>query len=55
MMSVLIVVFIQAAEVRIGTKRVLIAQFGVQTLVAFIMTLYLYPGDYRRLMKMLAI
>jgi len=43
---VVIVVFLQTAEVRIGTKRAMIAMFSVQVTVALIMTLYLYAGDY---------
>ena len=46
LVAVLIVVILQTAEVRIGTKRAMITLFGVQTLVALIMTLYLYTGDY---------
>ena len=41
---VVILLFFQTAEVRIGTRRALVALFGVQFLVAFLMTLYLYAG-----------
>ena len=43
---VVIVVFLQTAEVRIGTKRAMIAMFSVHALVAVIMTLYLHMGHY---------
>jgi len=43
---VVIVVFLQSAEVRIGTKRAMIALFSVHCLVALIITLYLYAGHY---------
>ena len=43
---VVIVIFLQSAEVRIGRKRALIAMFSVQFFAALIMTLYLYAGDY---------
>tara|TARA_B000000532_G_scaffold196914_1_gene163100 strand:+ start:180 stop:899 length:720 start_codon:yes stop_codon:yes gene_type:complete len=41
---VVILLFFQTAEVRIGTRRALVALFGVQFLVAILMTLYLYAG-----------
>lgn len=44
--AALIVVFLQTAEIRIGTKRAMIAVFGIHALVVVIMTLYLYAGDY---------
>ena len=44
--AALIVVFLQTAEIRIGTKRAMIAMFGIHALVVVIMTLYLYVGDY---------
>ena len=44
--AALIVVFLQTAEIRIGTKRAIIAVFGIHALVVVIMTLYLYAGDY---------
>ena len=44
--AALIVVFLQTAEIRIGTKRAMIAVFGIHALVVVIMTLYLYTGDY---------
>ena len=44
--AALIVVFLQTAEIRIGTKRAMIAVFGIHALVVVIMTLYLYVGDY---------
>jgi membrane associated rhomboid family serine protease len=46
LVTVVVVVFLQTAEVRIGTKRAMVAMFTVQALVALIMTLYLYTGDY---------
>ena len=46
LVTVVIVIFLQSAEVRIGTKKAMIAMFTVQALVALIMTLYLYMGDY---------
>ncbi len=42
---VVVVVFLQTAEVRIGTKKAMIAMFGVQFSVAVIMSLYLYTGS----------
>ena len=44
--AALILVVLQTAEVRIGTKRTVIAVFGIHALVVVIMTLYLYVGDY---------
>jgi len=41
---VLLVIFLQSAEVRIGTKRAMIALFSVHFLVALIITLYLHLG-----------
>ena len=41
---VLLVIFLQSAEVRIGTKRTMIALFSVHFLVALIITLYLHLG-----------
>ena len=46
LVAVVVVFFLQSAEVRIGTKRAMIALFSVQILAALIMTLYLYTGDY---------
>jgi membrane associated rhomboid family serine protease len=46
LVTVVVVIFLQTAEVRIGTKRAMIAMFSVQVIVALIMTLYLYTGDY---------
>ena len=43
---VVIVIFLQSAEVRIGTKKAMIAMFSVQCMAAIFMTLYLYTGDY---------
>ena len=43
---VVIVVFLQSAEVRIGTKRAMIALFSIHCLVALVITLYLYAGHY---------
>ena len=43
---VVIVIFLQSAEVRIGTKRAMIALFSVQFMVAFIITLYLHLGHH---------
>ena len=43
---VLIVIFLQSAEVRIGTKRAMIALFSVQFLVALIITIYLHAGHH---------
>ena len=43
---VVIVVFLQSAEVRIGTKRAMIALFSVHCLVALIITFYLYIGHH---------
>jgi membrane associated rhomboid family serine protease len=43
---VVIVIFLQSAEVRIGTKKAMIAMFSVQCMAALFMTIYLYTGDY---------
>ncbi len=41
---VVIVLFFQTAEIRIGTRKALVALFGIQFSVAILMTLYLYAG-----------
>jgi len=46
LVAFVVALFLQSAEVRIGTKKAMIAMFTVQVLVALIMTLYLYMGDY---------
>ena len=46
LVTVVIILFLQSAEVRIGTKRTMIAMFAVQISTALIITLYLYMGDY---------
>ncbi len=43
---IVIVLFLQSAEVRIGRKRALIAMFGVQLSAALMMTIYLYMGTH---------
>ena len=43
---IVIVLFLQSAEVRIGRKRAIIAMFSVQFAAAVIMTLYLYAGNH---------
>jgi len=43
---IVIVLFLQSAEVRIGRKRALIAMFGVQLSAALVMTIYLYMGTH---------
>ena len=43
---VLIAIFLQSAEVRIGTKRAMITLFIVHFLVALIITLYLHLGHH---------
>jgi membrane associated rhomboid family serine protease len=43
---VVIAIFLQSAEVRIGTKKAMIAMFSIQFMAALFMTLYLYTGDY---------
>ena len=43
---VLIAIFLQSAEVRIGTKRAMITLFSVHFLVALIITLYLHLGHH---------
>ena len=45
LVTVVITIFLQSAEVRIGTKRTMIAMFAVQISTALIITLYLYMGD----------
>ncbi|MED5487319.1 MAG: hypothetical protein VYB40_06475 [Candidatus Thermoplasmatota archaeon] len=42
---VVVVLFLQTAETRIGTRKTMIAMFGVQFSVAIIMSLYLYIGS----------
>ena len=44
LVTVLLVTFLQSAEVRIGTKRTMIALFSVQFVVALLITLYLQKG-----------
>ena len=41
---VVIVLFFQTAEIRIGTRKALVALFGIQFSVAILVTLYLYAG-----------
>tara|TARA_B110000438_G_C15812056_1_gene650124 strand:- start:274 stop:996 length:723 start_codon:yes stop_codon:yes gene_type:complete len=43
---VVVVIFLQSAEVRIGTRKAMIAMFSIQFLAALFMTLYLHMGDY---------
>ena len=46
LVTVLIVIFLQSAEVRIGTKRTMFTLFSVHILVALIITVYLHLGHH---------
>ena len=46
LVTVLIIIFLQSAEVRIGTKRTMFALFSVHILVALIITVYLHLGHH---------
>ena len=46
LVTVLIIIFLQTAEVRIGTKRAMFALFSVHILVALLITLYLQIGHH---------
>ena len=46
LVTVLLVTFLQSAEVRIGTKRTMISLFSVQFVVALLITLYLQIGHH---------